>query len=187
MKPQRLDRVLTCYRIGDPDGIYPIFDGCGAALVPGRWNEVGQQVIYACEHYSTAMLEKLARGRGGLPRNQHYITITIPDGASYEVVGRDHLSGWDTPEPTVARTHGAAWAAAGRSLILLVPLLRRPDRAQHRHQPGAPGIRADHHQPARAGLVGRAAMVSRGPVSLGGLPGASGGRLRARSPYHHST
>lgn len=121
MKPQRLDRVLTCYRIGDPDGIYPIFDGCGAALVPGRWNEVGQQVIYACEHYSTAMLEKLARGRGGLPRNQHYITITIPDGASYEVVGRDHLSGWDTPEPTVARTHGAAWAAAGRSLILLVP------------------------------------------------------------------
>lgn len=121
MKPQRLDRVLTCYRIGDPDGIYPIFDGSGAALVPGRWNEVGQQVIYACEHYSTAMLEKLARGRGDLPRNQHYITITIPDGASYEVVGRDHLSGWDTPEPTVARTHGAAWAAAGRSLILLVP------------------------------------------------------------------
>jgi RES domain-containing protein len=116
---QRLDRVLTCYRIGDPDGLYPIFDGRGAELVPGRWNEPGQTVIYACEHYSTAMLEKLARGRGSLPRNQHYITITVPSGSSYEVVGRDHLPGWDTAEPTVSRAHGGAWAAARRSLLLL--------------------------------------------------------------------
>jgi hypothetical protein len=58
------------------------------------------------------MLEKLARGRGSLPRNQHYITITVPSGSSYEVVGRDHLPGWDTAEPTVSRAHGGAWAAA---------------------------------------------------------------------------
>jgi RES domain-containing protein len=80
---QRLDRVLTCYCIGDPDGVFPIFDGRGAALVPGRRNQLGQPVIYACEHYSTAMLEKLARGYGQMPHNQHYITITIPNAASY--------------------------------------------------------------------------------------------------------
>ena len=121
MIAQRLDRVLTCYRIGDPDGIYPIFDGTGASLVPGRWNERGAPVIYACEHYATALVEKLARGRGKLPRNQHYITITVPNGLTYEVVTRDHLPGWDTPEPTVSRDHGARWARERRSLLLLVP------------------------------------------------------------------
>jgi RES domain-containing protein len=103
---QRLDRVLTSFRIGDPDGIYQIFDGSGAALMPGRWTERGQPAIYTCEPYSTAMLEKLARGRGGLPRNQHYITITVPNGATCEVVGRDHLPGWDTVEPPSCAASG---------------------------------------------------------------------------------
>lgn len=150
MTAQRLDRVLTAYRIGDPAGTYPIFDGTGASLFPGRWNEAGQPVIYACEHYATAMLEKLAHGRGLLPANQHYITITIPNGVSYEVVGRDHLPGWDTPEPSTARAFGAAWLQERRSLILLVPsyvarvernLLLNPAHPEFRH------VTASLHEP----------------------------------------
>jgi RES domain-containing protein len=118
---QRLDRALVCYRIGDPNGEYPIYDARGSTLFPGRWNGTDKPVIYACEHYSTAMLEKLAHGNGRLPANQHFITITIARGTSYEIVTKDHLPGWDSPEPTVSRDFGARWANEMRSAILLVP------------------------------------------------------------------
>lgn len=71
------DRVLTCFRIGDPTGVCPIYDTEGARLFPGRWNTETSPIIYASEHYSTAMLEKLVHANSLLPPNQHYIRITI--------------------------------------------------------------------------------------------------------------
>ena len=38
-------------------GAYPIYDTEGARLFPGRWNTETSPIIYASEHYSTAMLE----------------------------------------------------------------------------------------------------------------------------------
>jgi RES domain-containing protein len=34
-----LDRTLKAYRIGVHNNRYPIFDGTGAKLYPGRWND----------------------------------------------------------------------------------------------------------------------------------------------------
>ena len=121
MPAQILDRTLTCYRIGDPDGEFPIYDATGSRLYPGRWNLADTPVIYASENYSTAMLEKLASGNGKIPPNQHAITITVPRGASYEVLTRDQLPGWDLLDPTVSQEFGAAWVRERRSVILLVP------------------------------------------------------------------
>lgn len=120
-QPQILDRVLTCYRIGDPDGRHPIFDATGSRLYPGRWNDPRAPVIYASEHYSTAMLEKLAHGNGRLPPNQHYVTITLPGGLAYEVVSKDRLPGWDRSEPATSRRFGVRWAQERRSAVLIVP------------------------------------------------------------------
>jgi RES domain-containing protein len=119
--PQHLDRTLICYRIGDPAAEFPIYDGRGSVLYPGRWNTADSPVIYSSEHYSTAMLEKLAGGNGRLPSNQHYIVITVPKGTTYEVVTRDHLPGWDTLEPSASRAFGSDWAKQQRSCLLLVP------------------------------------------------------------------
>lgn len=119
--PQRLDRTLFCYRIGDPAGEFPLYDARGSVRYPGRWNDTDTPVIYASEHYSTAMLEKLANGNGRLPPNQHYIAITIPKGTTYEVVSKDHLPGWDTLEPSASREFGSTWVQQARSNILLVP------------------------------------------------------------------
>jgi RES domain-containing protein len=119
--PQRLDRTLVCYRVGDPRGEFPIYDARGSVMFPGRWNNVGTPVVYAGEHYSTAMLEKLARGNGRLPPNQHFIAITVPKGTSYEVVTKDHLPGWDTSVPAASRRFGVRWIKEARSAILLVP------------------------------------------------------------------
>jgi RES domain-containing protein len=118
---QVLDRVLEAYRIGDPAGAYPIFDATGSQLYPGRWNTSATPMIYASEHYSTAMLEKLAHGSGSLPPNQHFIEIVIPNGLSYEVVSLASLPDWADPSCAAARAYGEAWHQAKRSVVLLVP------------------------------------------------------------------
>ncbi|HUF45237.1 MAG TPA: RES domain-containing protein [Aestuariivirgaceae bacterium] len=121
MSPQRLDRVLFCHRIGDPNGQFPIYDAAGSRLFPGRWNTSETPVIYASEYYSTAMLEKLASGSGRIPPNQHYIRITVPNGVSYETVTSDTLPRWSDRDRRVAQRFGSAWASELRSAILIVP------------------------------------------------------------------
>ncbi|HEY5302324.1 MAG TPA: RES domain-containing protein [Acetobacteraceae bacterium] len=113
--------MLTAFRIGDPEGAFPIFDANGSKLFPGRWNTAEAPIIYASEHYSTAMLEKLAGSNGELPPNQHYIDITIPNGLSYEMLDPARLPDWDHPSFRVARAFGEAWQRERRSALLLVP------------------------------------------------------------------
>jgi RES domain-containing protein len=147
---QILDRVLTCYRIGDPSGAYPIFDATGSKLSPGRWNTAQCPVIYTSEHYSTAMLEKLVHGSGAVPPNQHYIEITIPNGVSYEVLNAANLPDWAHATPSAGKAYGDEWQRTKRSLLLIVPsvvarveknFLINPDHPQFGQ------LRASMHQP----------------------------------------
>ena len=119
--PQRLDRTLYCYRIGDPEGKYPIVDATGSRLYPGRWNTAAAPLVYASESYSTAMLEKLVHGAGHLPPNQHFVCITLPRGTSYEIVTGDRVPGWAADEPVASREFGTRWVRESRSLVLFVP------------------------------------------------------------------
>ncbi|MFT4166837.1 MAG: RES family NAD+ phosphorylase [Microlunatus sp.] len=129
MTAQRLDRTLSSFRIGDPNGTYPIFDATGSTIAPGRWNTAGSPMIYTSEHYSTALLEKLVHGSGRLPPNQHSVQITLPRGLSYEVFSPPALPGWDSMPATVSKIFGERWCLEQRSAILLVPsVVARPDR-----------------------------------------------------------
>jgi RES domain-containing protein len=126
---QVLDRGLTCFRIGDPAGSYPIFDATGSTIAPGRWNTVVSPMIYASAHYSTALLEKLVHGSGRLPPNQHYITVTIPRGLTYEMFAPASLPGWDGMPAVASKAFGEKWCVEKRSLILIVPsVVARLDR-----------------------------------------------------------
>jgi len=127
---QVLDRTIRSYRIGDPDGRFPIMDATGSTLYPGRWNTVDTPLLYCAEHYSTAMLEKLVHGGGRIPPNQHFIEVTIDAGASYEVFSTAAHPGWDSAVPTVSRSFGADWIIQKRSLLLLAPsVVARMERA----------------------------------------------------------
>jgi RES domain-containing protein len=112
---------LTGYRLGDPNGLYPIFDATGSTISPGRWNTSTTPVIYASEHYSTAMLECLVHTNGFMPKQQHFIRITIPVGVSYEVLQSAHLPGWHNSDCLDAKAYGSAWISEKRSCLLLVP------------------------------------------------------------------
>ncbi len=152
MTAQTLDRVLTCTRIGDPDGAHPIFDATGSKLAPGRWNTARSPMLYAAEHYSTAMLEKLVRGSGQMPPGQYFITITIPNGVSYEAVTPDSLPGWDDISCGASRAHGEAWQQDRRSLLLIVPsVVARTERnfLLNPEQPGFGRVTAALHEPVR--------------------------------------
>jgi len=116
-----LDRVMTCYRIGDPSGTYPIYDAKGSTLSPGRWNTASSPMIYTNEHYSTSMLEKLVHGSGMLPPNQHYIEITLPPGVSYEVFSTAAVPDWYLASGATSKPYGEAWQQSKRSVLLLVP------------------------------------------------------------------
>lgn len=121
MSHRVLDAPMTAWRIGDQDGEFPIWDDGGARRAEGRWHRAGSGVIYASQSYSTAMLEKLVHYSGVLPRGQHFITITIPQGISYEVFSEAHHPAWSDRDGTVARAFGDEWLRDARSAILLVP------------------------------------------------------------------
>ena len=135
--------------MGDPAGEHPVYGGEGARVYPGRWNERGQAVIYASEHYSTALLETLAR-TGEMPRNQHYVEVEIPAGVTYEAVTKDSLPGWCDVDGAVARAFGAAWFGEMRSAILIVPsVVARMERnvVINPHHDDAESIRAGLETP----------------------------------------
>ncbi len=121
MSHRALDAAMTAYRIGDAAGRFPIWSDGGARLFSGRWHEAGDPVIYASEHYATAMLEKLAHFEGELPRDQHFIEITIPAGTSYEVFAPHRAPGWRSVGAADAAAFGHAWVIEARSALLLVP------------------------------------------------------------------
>ena len=118
---RRLEEPLTAYRIGDPKGAWPVYSAEGASRISGRWHEIGDRVIYASEHYSTAMLEKLVQWNGVPPTNQHWIDIAIPAGVKCEVVDAGLLTGWELLDSEVAQAFGHHWYAEQRSAILIVP------------------------------------------------------------------
>ncbi len=132
---------MKAYRIGDKDGAHPIFSGEGSRTTPGRWNRLGQPMIYASEHYSTAMLEKLIR-LGEMPPNQHFIEITIERGVSYEEFNEANIPGWYEQNQDKARAFGSRWFAERRSAILIAPsvvarmdtnVLINPDHPDFQH------------------------------------------------------
>lgn len=101
---------------------YPVYDGSGAALEGARWNSPGRTLIYASEHYATAILEQLVHaGRTQLPGAHHAAAIEIPDDLPVERFDPAAVAGWDAEESATARAYGDQWHASGRTAILIVP------------------------------------------------------------------
>jgi RES domain-containing protein len=112
----------TVYRLAKRR--YPVYDGSGAALEGARWNSPGRPLIYASEHYATAILEKLVHaGRTQLPGAHHAAAIEIPDDLPLERFDPEAAPGWDLEESAAARAFGDEWHAAARSAVLVVPSL----------------------------------------------------------------
>lgn len=147
-KPCVLDANMTAYRLGDAGGEFPIYDDEGAALYPGRWNGAGTRMVYAAEHYSTALLEKLVHLNFILPKAMHWIGIAIPAGTSYDTFPASAHPGWDGVSEQLCKGYGDDWIRARRSALLFVPSIpARLDRNVliNRNHPDA--VRFSHSRP----------------------------------------
>jgi len=111
---------MIAYRIADAR--HPIFDATGAMLHGGRWNSVGQRVIYAAESYAGAMLEVLVHANLSVPpRNHRVVRISIPDAVKIETVHPGLLPGWDGEDLRATRSLGDRWLREMRTAVLRVP------------------------------------------------------------------
>jgi len=120
---------MATYRLGNPNGVYPIYSGAGAAKYPGRWNSAGFRVIYTAERYSTALLETLILVNFILPKSMHWIGVCIPAGTSYEVFPTTESAAGRSAGRSAGRgaserfckSYGDAWFKGRRSALLFVP------------------------------------------------------------------
>lgn len=123
---RRLDQPVTVWRIGDLKGDFPVWSPVGTTQDPGRWNLVGEQVIYTATSFPLALLEKLAHWSGSVPLYQHYVEVVVAAGASYEEFAPDLHVGWSLPDSEVASDFGSRWLREQRSAILFVPSVIAP-------------------------------------------------------------
>ena len=105
------------------DGRHPIWDGTGAAMVGGRWNNPGRPAIYGSLSYACAMLEILVHANiGRIPATHAYVVAEIPDSLAIERHEAHSLpAGWDGDDASIARRFGDQSLQEARSAVLVVP------------------------------------------------------------------
>lgn len=108
--------------------------GTGAARYPGRWNDVGQPVLYCAPTIAMAVLETAAHlDDAGLPLNRFLVQIDVPDRLWAERVVLEAAAlpaGWAAiPAGRVSVQAGADWLRSLRSVLLQVPSVIVPEEA----------------------------------------------------------
>jgi RES domain-containing protein len=100
------------------------FSGEGARLYGGRWNRVGDPVVYFSENLSLCLLEIIVHVEfADLPFDYSFVEIDIPDYNVKIIQSVDFLKPkWDT-EKTVNQLQmlGSSWLKKKESLAMSVP------------------------------------------------------------------
>lgn len=125
---------MKLWRIATETRTYKATDlsGEGAALHPGRWNEVQQPVVYCSPSIALAVLETAAHINDmGLPLNRFLVEIDVPDSVwnLHEVATPSSLpAAWSSiPAGSASAKFGSKWLSSLRSPILLVPSVIVPE------------------------------------------------------------
>jgi RES domain-containing protein len=125
---------VTVWRIATDTKDYEADDlsGAGAKITGGRWNAVGDPLVYTSETQALACLETVVHlNAGGLPLNRYLVSVTIP--AAVWAVARietpDTLPvGWDAdPSGRASIQFGTAWIKSQASALLKIPSVIVPD------------------------------------------------------------
>ena len=106
--------------------------GIGASIEPGRWNDVGQFVVYASPTLALAVLETAAHiNDKGLPLNRYVVRINIPKDVwkkRSKLIPAKMTSGWDAvPHGLASIRMGSAWYVSTVSALLEVPSVIVPE------------------------------------------------------------
>lgn len=101
---------------------HKIYSGLGAAIVGGRWNSIGKEVIYAATSLSCAKLELLAHvGFKCVPQNYGFVEIDVPDGLAITKYPRR-----TPPRIETSKAWGDKWLTDLRTVIAVLPSAASP-------------------------------------------------------------
>jgi RES domain-containing protein len=106
--------------------------GAGAKATGGRWNAVGDPLIYTSETQALACLETVVHlNAGGLPLNRYLVSVAIPRAVWAKARTGTSVSlpvGWDAyPAGRASIQFGSAWIRSAASALLRVPSVIVPD------------------------------------------------------------
>ena len=101
-----------------------------ASGMQGRWNSVGNKVLYAAESIPLAFLENMVRRQGvGFNDDFRIMFISIPEPVSVEIVSIAELDpSWRDPNNyTACMPLGDKWFQEGKLIALKVPSTVMPE------------------------------------------------------------
>lgn len=119
---------MILYRITSPSRAFDL-SGTGAKLYGGRWNSVGNPVVYASGTASLAMLEIMANAEAEwLKRSFSLNILSIPDHLHIERIKPKSLpEDWKNfPYDTFTVDYGDRWLSSRMSPLLQVPSAINP-------------------------------------------------------------
>ncbi len=116
------------------------FDGEGARLVGGRWNNRGVPMVYCAAHVSLAALEGLTYLQAIGPLGAYTVVgVHFSEELVDEVRLTDLPEDWaSSPAPSSLRALGDDWATSLRSLVLRVPSVVVPKEVNYLLNPVHP-------------------------------------------------
>jgi len=111
------------YRIIRPEFADTAFDGEGARLFGGRWNEKGTRMVYTSASPSLAAIESFVHlGVEAKSILHSIIEIDIPDEIVKVCAISDLPEGWnENPAPEMCQEFGSVWAEGKESAVLSIP------------------------------------------------------------------
>jgi len=125
---------MILWRIASETRQYGAADlsGAGAAAKPGRWNAIGESVLYAAPTIAMAVLETAAHiDDAGLPQNRFVVRIDVPEKMwrARITLGVDALPvTWAAiPAGRASVGVGSRWIREGASALLEVPSVIVPE------------------------------------------------------------
>ena len=95
---------------------YDPLDGQGAALHPGRWNEIGTRLLYTSPNPSLAVLETLNQFG-----ERELLELDVPDETFEDATASAVVMPFFRGEDRQTQAFGSTWVRETRSLVLLVP------------------------------------------------------------------
>jgi RES domain len=104
------------------------------------------------------MLEKMVHANLVMPANQHFITITIPNGIAYEMFQTAARPDWDSRSETICKEFARDWYDQRRSAILIVPSIPAWPERNFLINPTHPDSAAIIHTLPEPVWVGRGAV-----------------------------
>jgi len=115
--------VIRAFRIVQAKFASRAFDGEGASLYPGRWNQAGILMIYTAESLALATLEIFVQlnKMSSIELDYVYFDLSIPPEITVESL--QHLPEHWNQYPPINKTQelGANWIRTEKTAVLKVP------------------------------------------------------------------